>query len=161
MVRKAKFGDIPRLAALLEQAYRRSKYSSRTSVNAKDMKAILVTAIQRHGLASAGGNCVFVSEHEGVVDGLIAASLDPVYYIGESLWANEVFFYVAPDGSPASAGDLIDAYVDWVQGIEAVIVQRLAATDIIDGVDYERTAALYRRKGFVQTGVIYERRNDL
>lgn len=157
-VRPARFGDIPILTELLEQAYRRSKYRDRTPVSIKEAKALLVQAIQRHGLAAAGGACVFVSEHDGAVDGFISGLLDRVYHIGEKLSATDFFFYVAPDGSPASAGGLIDAFVDWALGIEAVIEIRLGATDIIQ--DYERTAALYRRKGFIQTGVIYERRTD-
>ncbi len=158
MVRKAKFGDIPRLTELLEQGYQRSKYRDRGSVSTKEIKALLVNAIQRHGLTSAGGACVFVSEHQGVVDGFIAGLLDRVYHIGDKLSATDLFLYVAPDGSPTSAGGLIDAFVDWALDNEAVVEIRLAATDIIQ--DYERTAALYRRKGFIQTGVIYERRTD-
>ena len=143
----------------MEQGYQRSKYRDRGSVSTKEIKSLLVNAIQRHGLTSAGGACVFVSEHEGVVDGFIAGLLDRVYHIGDKLSATDFFLYVASDGAPASAGGLIDAFVDWALAIEAVAEIRLAATDIIQ--DYERTAALYRRKGFTQTGVIYERRTDL
>ena len=157
-VRPAKFGDINRLAELLEQGYQRSKYRDRGSIIIKETKALLVNAIQRHGLKSAGGSCVFVSEHDGLVDGFIAGLLDRVYHIGDKLSATDFFFYVAPDGSPTSAGGLIDAFIDWALDIETVAEIRLAATDIIQ--DYERTAALYRRKGFTQTGVIYERRTD-
>ena len=157
--RPAKFGDIPRLTELMEQAYRRSKYRDRTPVNVKEIKALMMHAIQRHGLAQDGGACVFVSEHQGAVDGFIAGLLERVYHVGDKLSAADVFFYVAPDGSPGSADGLIDAYVDWAIGIEAVIEIRLGATDIIQ--DYQRTAALYRRKGFIQTGVIYERRLDI
>ena len=158
MVRNAKFGDIPRLTELLEQGHRRSKYRDRASVDIKETKLLLVQAIQRHGLTTAGGSCVFVSEHDGAVDGFIAGLLDRVYHIGNKLSASDFFFYVAPGGSPTSAGSLADAYIDWALGIEAVIVIQLAATDIIQ--NYERAAALYRRKGFIQTGVIYERRTD-
>ena len=159
MVREAKFGDIPRLAELLEQGYQRSKYRDRSSVSAKESKALLVNAIQRHGLTSAGGACVFVSEHEGAVDGFIAGLFDRVYHIGDRLSASDIFFYVAPDGSPTSAGHLADAFIEWALDNEKVITMLLSATDIIQ--DYERVAALFRRKGFTQTGVIYERRTDL
>ena len=156
--RPAKYSDIPRLTELLEQAHRRSKYRDRMSVSVKEIKALVIQAIQRHGLASAGGACVFVSEHEGAVDGFIAGLLERVYHIGEKLSATDFFFYVAPDGSPASAGGLLDAFIDWALGVDEMIEMRLGATDAIQ--DYERTAALYRRKGFTQTGVIYERRTD-
>ncbi len=158
MIRQAKFGDIPRLTELLEQGHQRSKYRDRGSINIKEAKSLLVNAIQRHGLTSAGGSCVFVSEHQGVVDGFIAGLLDRVYQIGDKLSATDIFFYVAPDGSPASASGLADAFIEWALNIEAVIVMQLSATNIIQ--DYERAAALYRRKGFTQTGVIYERRTD-
>lgn len=157
--RAAKFGDIPRLTELLEQAYRRSKYRDRTTVSVKEIKSLMMQAIQRHGLAQAGGACVFVSEHHDAVDGFIAGLLERIYHVGDRLSATDFFFYVDPDGSPASASGLIDAFIDWALGIEGVIEIRLGATDIIQ--DYQRTAALYRRKGFVQTGVIYERRLDL
>ena len=158
MIRAAKFGDIPRLAELLEQAHQRSKYRDRTTVNVKEIKSLMVNAIQRHGLVSVGGACVFVSAYDGQADGFIGGMLDRVYHIGDKLSASDFFFYVAPDGSPESAGGLADAYIEWAQGIKDVIVIQLAATDVIQ--DYERTAALYRRKGFTQTGVIYERRTD-
>ena len=147
------------MAELLEQGHRRSKYRDRGSVNTKEAKSLLVNAIQRHGLPSVGGACVFVSEHEGVVDGFITGLLERVYHIGDKLSATDFYFYVAPEGSPTSAGSLADAFIEWALGIEAVIVMQLSATDIIQ--DYERAAALYRRKGFTQTGVIYERRTDL
>ena len=143
----------------MEQAYRRSKYRDRMPISVKEIKALMMQAIQRHGLAQVGGACVFVSEHQGAVDGFIAGVLERVYHVGDKLSAADVFFYVMPDGSPGSAGGLIDAFVDWALGIEAVIEIRVGATDIIQ--DYQRTAALYRRKGFIQTGVIYERRIDL
>lgn len=159
MVRKAKFGDIPRLAELLEQGARRSKYSDRCSFDMKETKSLLVNAIQRHGLASAGGSCVFVSEHAGAVDGVIVGVLDRVYHIFDKLSAGDLAFYVTPGGSPRSAGALIDAYFEWADGIDAVIETLLGATDIVQ--DYEIAAALYQRKGMVQTGVIYERRLDI
>ena len=158
MIRPAKFGDIPRLAELLEQAHRRSKYANRTTVNIKEIKSLMMNAIQRHGLVSVGGSCVFVSEPNDMVDGFIAGMLDRVYHIGDKLSASDFFFYVAPDGSWDSASGLADAYIEWAQNIKDVIVIQLAATDVIQ--DYQRTAALYRRKGFAQTGVIYERRTD-
>ncbi len=158
-MRKAKFGDIPRLTELLEQGYQRSKYRDRGSVSIKETKSLLVSAIQRHGLTSAGGSCVFVTENQGVVDGFIAGLLDRVYHIGDKLTATDIFFYVTPEGSPRSAGHLIDAFIDWTQDIEEVVEIRMAATDVIQPA--EQSMALYQRKGFTQSGVIYERRTDL
>lgn len=155
-VRVARFGDIPKIAALLEEGYRRSKYRDLGTMSAKEAKALLVQAIQRHGLKTVGGSSVFVSEHEGAVDGFIVGMLDRVYHVGNKLWANDVFFYVTPKGSPRSAGRLFDAFLDWADSIENAVLIQGSATDIIQ--DYDKVAALYRRKGMVQTGVIYERR---
>ena len=125
----------------------------------KVAKSLLVNSIQRHGAVGVGGTCVFVSENDGAIDGVIVGVLDRVYHVFDKLSATDLAFYVAPGGSPSSAGALFDAFFEWAEGIEGVIEVQIGATDMIQ--DYERTAALYRRKGFTQTGVIYERRTDL
>lgn len=123
------------------------------------VKALLVNCMQRHGAPGVGGTCMFVSENDDVIDGMIVGVLDRVYQLFDKLSAADLFFYVAPGGSPTSAGGLIDAFIEWAEGIDDVIEIRLGATDIIQ--DYQRVGALYRRKGFTQTGVIYERRTDV
>lgn len=156
MIRPAKFGDIPRLYALLYEGYERSKYREHMAVDAKATKALLMNAIQRHGLKREGGMCVFVSEHGGVVDGMVVGTLNRVYFIGSKLMAQDVFLYTARGANPSSASDLFDAYVDWGMANESVFEIKASASDIIGDVD--RVEALYRRKGFIRCGSVFERR---
>ena len=118
MARTAKFGDIPRIAELLEQGAQRSKYRGRASFDVTVAKALLVNAIQRHGAVGVGGTCVFVTEHDGMIDGVIVGVLDRVYHVFDKLSAADLVFYVAPDGSAKSWGRLIDAFNEWVDGID-------------------------------------------
>lgn len=156
MIRPAIFGDIPRLYDLLHEGYERSKYREHGTVDTKATKALLMNAVQRHGLKHEGGTCVFVSERSGLVDGLILGTLNRVYFIGSKLMAQDVFFYTNLVAHPTSAVELFDAYIAWGESVEAVFEIKASSSDIIG--DPERVEALYLRKGFVRCGSIFERR---
>lgn len=156
--RRARFGDIPAIVELMQESHRRSKYRNRGAIVPKLAKSVLLNTIQRHGLTRVGGACVFVTENDGVLDGFIIGVLELVYSISDKLSANDLFFYVSERGLPQSAGHLLDAFIERNVGIDGLVQIQMGATDAIQ--DYERTAKLYRLKGFVQTGVIYEMRMD-
>lgn len=155
-VRPAKFSDIPRLYALLQEGYERSKYREHGTVDEKATKALLMQTVQRHGLKTAGGTCAFVSESGGIVDGMIVGALNRVYFIGSKLMAQDVFFYTSALANPRSAGALLDAFIAWAVANENVFEIKPSATDIIG--DPRRVEKLYLRKGFRQCGAIFERR---
>lgn len=155
MIRQAKFGDIPEIARLMQAMYLRSKYVGRDEIDIKEAKALAVQSVQRHGLKTPGGTCVFVAQDREPLTGFIIGVLDRVYHIGRKLMATDIFWY-ADDGSPRDAIMLFDAYLKWAGSVPGVIELKNGATDAIGG-DYSRVAKLYERRGFKQTGVIYEK----
>lgn len=155
MIRQAKFGDIPALAALMDEMYRRSKYRDRDEIDMKSAKALVMQCIQRHGMQRAGGSSVFVIDRDGKIDGFIIGLLEPIYHIGKKLTATDLFYYAREKARPQDALRLFDQFIAWAESIPDVIEIRNGATDAIG--DYRRVEALYRRKGLAQSGVIYER----
>lgn len=156
-IRPAKFADIPRLTELVKEGYERCKYKDLGAVDEKAAKGLFMHAIQRHGLQTEGGACVFVAERNGKVEGYIIGVLARVYHVGDHLEASDLHFFQSENGNPADAVRLFGAYIKWASGNKKVVIARNGATDIIDP-DWSRAAKLFERAGFVQSGVIYERR---
>lgn len=157
MVRAAKFGDIPRLTALVIEMHGASKYAGAVEVDEKHAKAMFMHMIQRHGGQHDGATLVNVVENrDGQVAGFMVGMLDRVYHIGTMLAAKDVFLYVQKGRAGAlDAGRLIDAYVEWATGNAKVHEVNLSWTDTMPGA--ERVGALYEAKGFKRCGAIYER----
>ncbi len=155
-VRKAKFGDITRLAALMREMYEKSIYRDDCDFDEKAAKALLVRSIQRHGGRQDGSMFVFVAERANVVEGFIIAVLSRLYGIGTKLLAADTHFYVSKRAHGRDAFKLIGAYDAWATENEQVIEIDLCATDAVG--DFRRTEKLYRRMGFELFGVVMTKR---
>lgn len=156
MIRPAKFGDIPRLAELLAEMHERSCYATVAAVDLRAAKALFVQAIQRHGSGTAGAMCAYVADSGSRVEGFVIGLLDRLYHVGDQLMASDLFLYVSPNGDPRDFARLFDALDQWAAANPNVLECRLGITDAI--TPWQRTAQLYRRKGYRQSGAIYERR---
>ncbi len=155
-VRKARFGDIQRLAELMREMYERSIYRDDCEFDEKAAKALLVRGIQRHGGCQDGSTFVFVAERAGVVEGFIVAALSRLYGIGTKLLAADTHFYVSKRAHARDAFKLIGAYDAWAAENREVIEIDLWATDAVG--DFRRTEKLYRRMGFEPFGVVLSKR---
>lgn len=155
VIRAAKFADLPKIADLMTEMYERSKYKARDEIDMKEAKALVMQSIQRHGLKTLGGTCVYVIEGEGKLDGFIIGVLKRTYDIGKKLQATDWFFYAREGVEPRSPIALFDKYLAWAEAIPDLVSLVNGATDAIG--DPGRVEFLYRRRGFVQCGVIYER----
>jgi hypothetical protein len=154
MIRPAKFGDIPQLYALLEEMHGLTIYSH-LRLDEKRAKSLLVSSIQRHGGDAAGSTNVLVSDLDGNLAGLIIGVLVPIYEIAVELLATDLMFYVRP-GTPAHEGiEMLDETQAWAQRSPMVRILRFGAVDTMG--DYKRVGKLYERRGFRQSGAIYER----
>ena len=156
MVRKAKFGDIQRLAALMREMYQRSIYRDDCEFDEKAAKSLLMRCIQRHGGRQDGSTFVFVAERAGVVEGFIIAALSRLYGIGTKLLAADTHFNVSKRAHGRDAFKLIAAYEAWAAENEQVIEIDLWATNAVG--DFRRTEKLYRRMGFQPFGVVLSKR---
>ena len=65
MIRSAKFGDIPDIVRVCRAVHEASDYAKMCEISERDLKALLVNAIQRHGGRKAGATFVAVGEAEG------------------------------------------------------------------------------------------------
>lgn len=153
MIRPAKFSDIPAILSLMAEGYQRSKYRDIDTIDRREANALLMNAVQRHGLRREGGSCVFVSDG---VDGFITGLVDRLYHVGTKLVAQDVFFYVRPGAAPQIAPGLLSAYVEWASSIRDVVVIRNGITDLIS--DPEKIEQFYRAAGFERCGVMMERK---
>ena len=156
MIRPAKFGDIPRLAELMEIMYQRSIYRDDCGFDEKEAKALLVRCIQRHGGRQDGSTFVTVAERNDVVQGFIIAALSRLYGIGTKLAAADTHFYVDTGAHPRDAFKMLNAYVAWAKENDQVIEINLCATNAVG--DFERTEKLYKRLGFAPFGVVLTKR---
>ena len=155
-IRPARFGDIPRLAELMQEMYERSIYRDDCELDIKATKAMLMQAIQRHGGQYDGSTLLLVAEGSGTVEGFIIAALSRLYGIGTKLMAADTHFYVSPGSYPRNAFRLIEGFTAWAEGNKRVIEIDLCATDAVG--EFRRTEKLYRRKGFKPFGVILSKR---
>lgn len=155
MIRPAKFGDIPRLLALLHEMHARSVYRDRDEIDDREAKSILMSAIQNDGGGAQSRTRVLVAERDGTVEGFIVGVTERVYHIGRRYWATDLWFYVSGRGGPRDAPELRDGFLAWADGNPHVIDIKPAVTNAI--VDDRRAGRLWERRGFVRCGSIYSR----
>lgn len=155
-VRAAKFGDIPRLHELMEEAFLGSIYADRGSIDEKVCKGLFMSSMQKHGGPYAGSTLVNVAERNGAVEGFLLGMLDRVYHVGDKLMATDVYFWGSGRSDPRDMLRLLDQFEKWAEASPLCIEIKLGATNAFG--DYERVGELYRRKGYQQCGVIYEKR---
>jgi len=148
MIREARFLDIPRLGAVMEEMHGRSRYAA-YGLDLEGFKNQCVQAIEGHGQ----GTCLFVADGEQKAEGFILGVTDAPYGVIEARYATDLFFYVTLGADPHHASRLYDAFLAWAQAAPGVIEIRNGAVDAIS--DYRRTERLYQRKGLTQEGVLY------
>lgn len=155
MIRRANFADIPALVDLLADAYTRSKYVGRATLDAREARAILTQCIQRHGAKGEGGTNVDVVDAGGEVRGFMVGLLERCYHVAVELMASDLFLVVSEAAPKTAALALIRRYIAWAEANPKVIQVNLSATDAVG--DFRRVERAYSRLGCRQSGVIYER----
>lgn len=155
-IRAAKFGDIPRLAELMEEAFRASIYADRGNIDERVCKGLFMNSMQKHGGQYAGSTLVNVCEKNGVVEGFLLGAFDRVYHVGDKLMASDVFFHLSPRADPRDAIRLLNDFLTWAEANPLVVEIKMGVTNILG--DWTRLEPLYRRKGFDQCGALFEKR---
>lgn len=154
MIRNARAGDIPAVYALLEEAYGRSIYAGRDTIDSREAKRLLLHAIQRTGSKTEGGTMFIVAEHHGEVTGFMVGMLDRVYHIGHKLMATDLFFYQGPGAPGIDATGMLGKFMTWVIGNDNVIEAKLGVTNALAAP--EQAEQLYQRAGFARVGSMWE-----
>lgn len=155
MIREAKLADIFRLVEVLQEAHERSVYKDRCGVDVNEAKRLLAQAILRHGHRNLGGCLVFVAETDGVVEGLLLATLLRIYEIGDRLMATDVFFVTSERADPRDAGRLLAAMESWAEFNPKAVEVRVGMTGVVG--DWRRLAKHYERRGYQPFGAIYRK----
>lgn len=103
----------------------------------------------------SGNGCLFVVEKNEVVEGFLIGTMDNLYHVLRVKYATDLFFYISERTQYGALG-LIKEFIDWALSKPDVVSIRMGATDAIE--NFNRVAKLYKRKGLVQEGVMYEMR---
>lgn len=159
MIRNARHQDIPALMAMLHEMHAASKYAGRVEISDKAAENLLESAIASQGQSGPQGSHVIIAFEKDEPVGFMIGCLDRVYHIGTKLTANDIFLYVRQGSGVSATLGLINSYLEWASSKRACIEIMLSWSDALPGaVEIE---SLYRRKGFVQTGAMFELRLDL
>lgn len=155
-VRPAQFVDIPALVLLLEEVHAASIYADRAGFNRQEARGVFTRAIQRHGHQTVGGGFVMVAEADGALEGFIVGYLDRLYHVLDGLMATDLFFICSERAHARSAGEMLDAFIEWAEGNKRVVEIRMGVTNAVG--DWRRAGKIYQRRGFEQSGAMWERR---
>jgi hypothetical protein len=155
MIRNASFPDIPRIVAIMREAYERSEYCRRglCGFDEKEAKRLLVNAIQRHGRGRNSASFVQVAEEKGRVEGFIVGVLSRVYHVGDRLQASDLFWLATPLVSPRDPIQLMKNMIAWAKGVEGVIEIRCGTTAILQ--DPQKAGRILQRLGMTPYGSIH------
>lgn len=154
MIRAATFSDIPGLCALMTEAYSRSVYATRATLDLQQFKALCMGAIRQHGASG----CLFVADHGAGPVGFIMGATDRLYGISRERYATDLFTYVGAGGHALDADRLKLAFLRWARKAPGVIEVQMGVSDAIG--DHRRTAKTLQRAGMSKFGEIYVLRLD-
>ncbi len=155
MIRPATPSDIPRVKELFAEMHAASKFANRVPISERALHDLLLMALGNRNRPIAGGTHFSVSTKKDRVEGFMIGLLDRVYHIGTKLVAQDMFLHVTKHGFKTDVSRLIDDYLNWADSNPNVIDINLSWTDALPGA--ERISNLYRRKGFMRIGGIYQR----
>lgn len=157
-MRKATIQDASAIAEMLRASHARSKYLGRATISEPVMQQTIAALIAAQGQIGPQGSCLFVVERNGKIVAFIAGVLDRIYFFLSKLRATDIFL-INQGGMASDTVRLVDAYTDWARSIRAVDEITLSWSDAIPGA--ARISKLYARKGFEQSGAIYELKGEM
>jgi len=155
LIRRANFGDIPRLVEIMQAAHDRSIVADISNLDVPATRGLFLNAIRAHGRTTEGGACVWVWEANGIVAGFIVGLVARYYHVTDKLCVQDLLF-IADNAHPSAASALVDAYLAFAETVSDAIEVNVSVTDIIGPP--ERVEKLYGRKGFARSGSIWKRR---
>ena len=134
---EATVSDLMKIADFLEELHPDSAFS--------DIPFCRRSSIKTTGQCMTGDGKVWISTKDGFVTGVLAATLEPVFFNHSAKWATDVYFTATGEGAK-----LLKRFVAWAKEQE---VDR-----IIMGVSTNdpKAGALYKSLGFKRIGGMYE-----
>lgn len=154
MIRRAKFGDIPRLIEIMTEAHKQSIYADE-EMDLPYTKSLLVNALQRSGNTTENATLFLVAVNDDVVEGFILGLLQRLYHVGKNLSATDMFWYATKRVNPQDPDKLMRFFHRWAEKNPRVVSIDNAVTGLLG--DYERPAKMLVRMGSEKYGLIYRK----
>jgi hypothetical protein len=159
MIRVAQISDVMAIVALLKHAHQNSIYRDLSNVRDKDAQQFVMQMLQGMGLKSRHATLVWVAVTDGVVTGIVAAAKSPVYFIGDKLTVQEVYFYGMREVvDRKDMRDLFIRFNTWADGDDRVVEVKVSSSDVFAWLDWHDLRPFYERYGFTRAGDVYVRR---
>ena len=154
-IREADYQDIPAIIEIGKLAIGESKLSEICTVDERRAFGLLYQCITNHAEPAPYANAVFVSEGEDGINGLIIGTIQPAYEVTNINVVTHMLWYVAPGASARAGMKLLDALHGWADRLDGPVIKRHLVHDMI--VDPEKTAKLFKRRGYRLTGYLFEK----
>ena len=155
MIRAGKFGDIPRLVEIMQEAHAASPYADICEVDVKEAKRTLMGCLQRHGGNHEGSTFVAVAEKDGRVEGYIIGILQRFYTVTDKLEATDLQWFCTKKVSARDPIKLVKAMHKWAQKSPDVVavfqanidlwVDHAAVTRALEGIGMKKCGDILRK----------------
>lgn len=153
-LRVGKPADIRAVLEILDERFPESPYVDRSEIDKREVQAICMQAVQRHGLMSEGGMFFAVAEHNGKVVGFILGVMQRINLIGKHLEATDIL-WVSRKGAPSLAATrLYRAFIGWAKSVPQVIEIK-SGVSMASGRDHRAAGRLLKGLGFHPFGEFY------
>lgn len=157
MIRDARAQDIPGIVAFLLDRHALTHYAKdgNAQIDVVHTKKLLMTSVHRHGHKTENATWVQVAEQNGIICGLMLATLARAYSIYDKLMATDLFFITSELANPRDALDLMRNMVNWAKRSPHCIEVRCGVTSIIG--DPARSGRMLEMMSMEPYGGIYRR----
>lgn len=155
--RKAKFADIPGILALMRTCLGQSRMAGAAEIDEICAKELLMMVIgNQQDTARLGGMALFVTGETGDVTGLIAGTLQPMYFALDRTVVTDNLWYVDPDrAGPRDGLRLLEALHAWADTYPEPVIRQHMVNDMV--MNPEVTGRMMHRKGYRVAGLIFEK----
>jgi hypothetical protein len=156
MIRDMKFADIHAVTRFLLDCHARTHYAKSGSANVDipETKRLLGAGLGRHGHKGIGACWLQVIDNDGLIDGLMYATLARVYSISDKLMATDLFWIVNARASPGDGLALMQNMLAWARSSPHVIEVHVAATSVVNDRP-EITSRMLQKLGMKSYGIIH------
>jgi N-acetylglutamate synthase-like GNAT family acetyltransferase len=138
-VRKAEYADLGRYTELVGQFHEASPISSVVPSSPNSVADFLVSAIENPSMG------IWLAEKDGVMVGICAALVYPLYFNPEHKVVQELCWWLTPEARGSGAGQAMFKKIEnWAEEVGASAIFMVALND--DRV--EKTSKFYARAGY-------------
>lgn len=154
MIRRAKFVDLKQMLLLAIEAHKVSRYSN-FNMDLEAAERVARQCLMAPEKPSIGSVVCFVSEEDGLIDGILLGSVSRLYETLDITVVQDFLFFVAEYAGPRVAENLRDTFCDWAFQAKGHVLVRFMVNDAI--VRPDKTAIWMARGGYRHIGYGFEK----